>query len=275
MGAKPLLNVASLSITDTQSGRRLVSDVQLTLDVGRCTAIVGESGSGKTLVCKSLLGLLPPWLHAEGEIGFNGRSLLTQREAEWRNVRGREIGLIMQDAASAFDPLYTVGSQFEETLAQSGIKDHGQRLERMREMLGRVQLREPDTVLKKYPHQLSGGMLQRVMIALSLAREPSLLVADEPTTSLDSITQYDVIQRFIRLRTESRSAMIFVSHDLALVRELAQHVVVMKEGRVVEQGDTASLFESASHDYTRSLIETRRRLSQPLNRLLGRVSNAS
>lgn len=275
MGAKPLLNVASLSIADTQSGRRLVSDVQLTLSAGSCTAIVGESGSGKTLVCKSLLGLLSPWLRAEGSIDFNGHSLLTLREAEWRSVRGSDIGFIMQDAASAFDPLYTIGSQFDETLAQSGIKDGGERLGRMREMLARVQLREPDSVLKKYPYQLSGGMLQRVTIALSLAREPALIVADEPTTSLDSITQYDVIQQFIRLQTESLSAMVFVSHDLALVRELAQRVVVMKEGRVVEQGETALLFASPSHDYTRSLIETRRRLSQPLNRLLGRVANAS
>lgn len=275
MGTEPLLHVASLSVTESQSGRRLVNDVGLTLAAHGCTAIVGESGSGKTLLCKSLLGLLPPGLRAEGEVTFNGRSLLLLRESEWRDLRGSEIGLIVQDAASAFDPLYTVGNQFEETLSQRGIKNGGVRLALMREMLGKLQLRDPDAVLKKYPHQLSGGMLQRVMIALTLACEPRLIVADEPTTSLDGITQYDVIQQFIRLRTESGSAMIFVSHDLALVRELAQRVVVMKEGRVVEQGETARLFASPSHDYTRSLIETRRRLSRPLNRLLGRVADAS
>ncbi|MBP2850438.1 ABC transporter ATP-binding protein [Dickeya oryzae] len=264
-----LLDVNRLSVADKRTGNLLVQDVTLALHRGCCTAIVGESGSGKTLLCKSLLGLLPPWLHASGEAMFNGCDIQHLSPKAWLSLRGRQIALIMQDAPSAFDPLYTVGNHLDETLRQHTSLPRAQRRARAERMLDSVGLREVDSVLAAYPHQLSGGMLQRVMIAIALALQPALIIADEPTASLDSITQFDIVQQFIGLQTCTQSAMLFVSHDLALVRALAQFVVVMKDGRVIEQGETERVFTCPEQDYTRTLLDTRRRLSQAFHRIMG------
>ncbi|ATO32578.1 Oligopeptide transport ATP-binding protein OppD [Dickeya dianthicola] len=265
-----LLEINRLAVADTRNGRVLLSDMTLTLPERGCTAIVGESGGGKSLLCKSLLGLLPPWLRVSGETVFRGRDLQRLSSKEWLTVRGKQIALIMQDAASAFDPLYTVGNHLDETLTRHTALTRVQRRVRAQDLLGNVGLRDAAELLAKYPHQLSGGMLQRVMIAIALASQPALIIADEPTTSLDGITQYHIVQQFIRLQKNADSAMLFVSHDLALVRALAQYVVVMKDGRIVEQGETERVFAHPEQDYTRGLIDTRRRLSRAFNQLMGK-----
>ncbi|MEI7185966.1 ABC transporter ATP-binding protein [Dickeya dianthicola] len=265
-----LLEINRLAVSDTRNGRVLLSDMTLTLPERGCTAIVGESGGGKSLLCKSLLGLLPPWLRVSGETVFRGRDLQRLSSKEWLTVRGQQIALIMQDAASAFDPLYTVGNHLDETLTRHTALTRAQRRVRAQDLLGDVGLRDTAELLAKYPHQLSGGMLQRVMIAIALALQPAFIIADEPTASLDCITQYEIVQQFIHLQKNADSAMLFVSHDLALVRALAQYVVVMKDGRIVEQGETERVFAHPEQDYTRGLIDTRRRLSRAFNQLMGK-----
>ncbi|WP_226860700.1 ATP-binding cassette domain-containing protein [Dickeya dianthicola] len=195
-----LLEINRLAVSDTRNGRVLLSDMTLTLPERGCTAIVGESGGGKSLLCKSLLGLLPPWLRVSGETVFRGRDLQRLSSKEWLTVRGRQMALIMQDTASAFDPLYTVGNHLDETLKRHTALTHAQRRARAQELLGNVGLRDAAELLAKYPHQLSGGMLQRVMIAIALALQPALIIADEPTASLDCITQYEIVQQFIHLQ---------------------------------------------------------------------------
>ncbi|WP_033577609.1 ABC transporter ATP-binding protein [Dickeya chrysanthemi] len=264
-----LLDINRLAITDKRTGCRLLEGVTLKLHAGCCTAIVGESGSGKTLLCKSLLGLLPPWLQVSGEMMFNGNDLRCLSSQAWRAIRGRRMALIMQDAPGAFDPLYTIGNHFDESLRRHGALTRAQRRACALAQLARVGLRDATAVLAAYPHQLSGGMLQRVMIAIALVSQPALIIADEPTASLDSMTQYDIVQQFIELQKQHDSAMVFVSHDLALVGALAQQVVVMKDGRVVEQGGTERVFTHPEQDYTRHLIDTRRRLSAAFHRIMG------
>ncbi|WP_448623119.1 ABC transporter ATP-binding protein [Dickeya fangzhongdai] len=263
-----LLEINRLSVADTRKGRILLNDITLTLHERCCTAVVGESGGGKSLLCRSVLGLLPPWLRVSGETVFRGCDLQQLSSNAWLTIRGKQIALIMQDAVSAFDPLYTVGNHLDETLKRHTPLTRAQRRARAKEMLENVGLRDAAELLAKYPHQLSGGMLQRVMIAIALASQPALIIADEPTTSLDGITQYHIVQQFIRLQKSSHSAMLFASHDLALVRALAQYVVVMKDGRIVEQGETERIFAHPEQDYTRGLIDTRRRLSLAFNQVM-------
>ncbi|UAY97685.1 ATP-binding cassette domain-containing protein [Dickeya dadantii] len=265
-----LLDINRLAVSDARTGCVLLNDINLMLHERCCTAIVGESGSGKSLLCKSLLGLLSPWLRVSGETVFRGRDLQRLSSTAWLTIRGKQMALIMQDAVSAFDPLYTVGNHLDETLKRHTPLTGAQRRDRANTLLENVGLRDVAELLAKYPHQLSGGMLQRVMIAIALASEPALIIADEPTTSLDCITQYQIVQQFIQLQKSGDSAMLFVSHDLALVRALAQYVVVMKDGRIVEQGETERVFAHPEQDYTRGLIETRRRLSLAFNQIMGK-----
>ncbi|PHI32713.1 ABC transporter ATP-binding protein [Budvicia aquatica] len=263
-----LLQVKGLSVYDSRYQRTLVNDIHFSLKRHDCIAIVGESGSGKSLLCKSIIGLQSRWLNISGEVQFQRVNLLTLSANQWTAIRGKQIGFVMQDAMSAFDPLYSIGNQITETLSHHFTLSPNELMDRARTLLSNMQLHNIDELWKKYPHQLSGGMLQRVMIALTLASEPVLIVADEPTTSLDCITQYEIIRQFAQWRIEKSTSMIFVTHDLALVRELAQYVVVMKDGHIVEQGITDKIFDAPAHNYTRHLIDTRRRLSQKFNRLI-------
>ncbi|SLM62551.1 MULTISPECIES: ATP-binding cassette domain-containing protein [Dickeya] len=264
---QPLLSVNNLSVIDRHSGAVKVSGVQWRLGAHDSLGIVGQSGSGKTLLCRSLLGLLPPNLCARGDIQFNARTLHPSSPEQWRDLRGRQIAFIMQEAMSAFDPLCTLGQQLDETLRWQTTLSRAVRHQRAIAMLTQWRLDNPPALLRSYPHQLSGGMLQRVMMALAFASAPALMIADEPTASLDSVTQYEIVQQLRQQLQASRSALLVVSHDLALVQALARRVIVMKEGRIVEQGETTRVFSSPQHEYTRYLVAMRRRLSQPFLRL--------
>lgn len=272
---QPLLSVNTLSVIDRHSGAVKVDARQWQLCAHDSLGIVGESGSGKTLLCRSLSGLLPPNLCAHGDVQFNGRTLLPSAQASWRALRGRQIAFIMQDAMGAFDPLCTLAQQWDETLRWQTTLSRAARHQRAIAMLTQWQIDNPAALLRRYPHQLSGGMLQRVMMALAFAAAPALLIADEPTASLDSVTQYEIVQQFRQQLQASRSALLLVSHDLALVQALARRVIVMKEGHIVEQGDTARVFSSPQHEYTRYLVAMRRRLSQPFLRLRNGVTHVA
>ncbi|CNL99624.1 ABC transporter ATP-binding protein [Yersinia frederiksenii] len=269
-----LLTVNHLCVTEPHTGNRLISDVSFNLAENECLAIVGESGCGKSMICHAILGLVTPSLNVQGDICFRGQSRQDMKAAQWSQLRGCQLGMVMQDAMSAFDPLYTIGSQIAETLLAHGRYSPAQLQVKTHAMLEQVQLRHPAEICKKYPHQLSGGMLQRVMIALTLALKPDVIIADEPTTALDCITQYEVIELFIRLRQQTASSMIFVSHDLAVVRRIAQRILVMKEGQVVESGLTEQIFCHPQHPYTQYLVETRTALSRRFNQIMDRSNHA-
>ena len=264
-GNRPLLRLEHVSIRDGASGKLLVHDVGLCLHQGQCLGIVGESGSGKTLLCRAVMGLLPPALTAEGHAFFEETDMLHAAESRARRVRGVGIGAVLQQAATAFDPLYTIGAQLQETLREKRLLTPKQARAEAVASLEAVNL--PASVLQCYPHQLSGGMLQRCMIALSLALKSRLVIADEPTTALDAPNQYAVLQRLAQMRQRDGVTLILVSHDLGVVQMLADRVLVLRRGICVEQGSAAEVFNNPRHEYTRRLVRTRLTLTRAFERL--------
>lgn len=257
-----LLEVSNLTITDKRKNAVIVQDVSFTLEHNECIGIVGESGSGKSMTCRALLGLTPTWLKVTGRVHFDGEDLLQMKKKSLRKIRGKRICTIFQDAMSAFDPLSTIGSQMIETLCEK-LKVSKKEAEVISiAELEKMCIPDPGQVLKKYPHQLSGGMLQRCMIAIAMAVKPDLIIADEPTTALDSITQNEVVKEFERLQRELDTAVIFVSHDLGVIQKLAETVLVMKEGMQVEYGRAEEVLKSPQHEYTQFLLNTRAQLTK-------------
>lgn len=265
----PMVLMENVSIVHSDSGSALVSDVSFTLEHGRCLGIVGESGSGKTLLCRALMGLLPPSLHAEGTIRFERTDMLRASHEEIRSLLGTGMAVILQQPMTAFDPLYTIGDQFIEILYE---KLHiSKKAATSFALDGMRQVHLPDSVMSSYPHQLSGGMLQRCMIALTLCLRTRLIIADEPTTALDASSQYDVLERFRRVRDEHGIAFILVSHDLGAVQMLADSLLVMCRGRCVEAGEARAVFDAPKHPYTQYLVSTRLALTRGFKRALGEV----
>ncbi|CAM4492292.1 nickel transport system ATP-binding protein [Paenibacillus endophyticus] len=269
MNGMHVLEVEHLNIWEERSGRVLVHDSSFRLAQGECLAIVGESGSGKSLTCKSLMRLNRTGVRQSGFVALNGEDLSKLSDKEMRKFRGRRFCMIMQNGMSAFDPSRPIGAHLLETL---GVHFNWSRAEmetRLTATMSSVGLKEPAVVMRSYPHELSGGMLQRVMISLAIVLEPDVIIADEPTTALDAVTAYEVVEQFMRLRERLGSAMIFVSHDLGAVRRIADNVLVMKDGGVVEHGTTKNIFAGASHPYTRYLVSSKQAMSRHFEQLMG------
>ncbi|WP_458119865.1 nickel import ATP-binding protein NikD [Paenibacillus sp. Z6-24] len=236
----------------------LLEPVNLTLAPGRVLGIVGESGSGKSLTCSAILQMLDPRrMDVSGTVRLQGRELNAMSAGEMQRIRGREIGCIMQNPMNAFTPVYTIGAQFVETLRTHTDLSRRQAKEQAVAALTRMNLPEPASLMRKYPFQLSGGMLQRVMIAISMCLRPALLIADEPTTALDVVNQLRVLRELDRLRTECGTSILLISHDLGVISQLADEVAVMQKGRIVEQADVYELFDQPVHEYTRLLLQAR------------------
>lgn len=257
-----LLTVKNLTVQDLRTGNILVQDIGFTLETDTCLGIVGESGSGKTLACTSMLGLASPWLSTSGEVWFDGANLLNAPANTLRKIRGARICMILQNPMTAFDPVYNLGLQMVEALCQKTSLGKANARAKVLEALAKMKIREPEATLKKYPHQLSGGMVQRCMIALTLALEPDLIIADEPTTALDAINKQEVIKSFLHLRRITGAAVIFISHDLGVIRRLARQVLVMRKGQQAEYGPARRIFEAPCHPYTQYLIQTQKALTQ-------------
>ncbi|MGY4316290.1 ABC transporter ATP-binding protein [Bradyrhizobium sp. JR3.5] len=251
---QPLLDVSDLSVA---FGRSLAVDrVSFSIKRGECTALVGESGSGKSVSALSVLRLLPypAASHPSGAIRFKGRDLLGSSEREMRGIRGNDISIIFQEPMTSLNPLHTIESQIGEILSlHSGISGTAARA-RTLELLGQVGIPEPETRLKSYPHQLSGGQRQRVMIAMALANEPDLLIADEPTTALDVTVQAQILALLAEIRARLGMSMLFITHDLGIVRRIADTVCVMNNGKIVEQGPVEQVFTAPKHAYTKALL---------------------
>lgn len=252
------LQLQALSIsrsTAGQGGKALVDDVSLSVASGEIVGLVGESGSGKTLTSLSLLGLLPDGLHVSGGAARLGPDLLTNRSSsEWRTIRGRRIAMVSQEPMTALNPLFTVGSHLDDTLRALTDLGKAQRKERAAQLLAAVRLPDPQLIFRRYPHELSGGMIQRVVIAIALAGDPELLIADEPTTALDVTVQAEILDLLRRLRDERGLSIILVTHDLGVVADLCDRAVVLREGRVIETATVEQLFANPQAEYTRQLI---------------------
>ena len=253
-----LLEVKDLSVAFRQEGRETlaVDHVSFGIAKGETLALVGESGSGKSVSALSILKLLPypAASHPSGEVWFKGRNLIDQDETDLREVRGNDITMIFQEPMTSLNPLHTVEQQIGEILElHQGLK-LGAARPRIVELLGTVGIRDPETRLQDYPHQLSGGQRQRVMIAMALANNPDLLIADEPTTALDVTVQAQILKLLKELQQETGMALLLITHDLGIVRRMADRVAVMQRGKIVEQGATETVFTAPQHAYTRMLL---------------------
>jgi len=254
----PLVDVRNLSVAfgDGADATRVVKDVSFHIDKGEIVALVGESGSGKTVSAMSILQLLPASAsYPTGEILFEGKDILKANEAQLRAIRGKRISIIFQEPMTTLNPLHTIEVQVGEIIKlHQKLSDNDTRA-RVIELLTKVGIRDPEKRLSAYPHQLSGGQRQRVMIAIALANQPDLLIADEPTTALDVTIQAQILELLKALQKEMGMAMLLITHDLGIVRRMAERVYVMKSGEIVETGNTEDVFTTPKHPYTRHLIE--------------------
>ena len=258
MSDEPVLSVRDLSVAFTQGGTTSTAVDHVSFDIGKgeTVALVGESGSGKSVSALSVLKLLPypAASHPSGQILFQGKDLLAGGEEELRKVRGNKITMIFQEPMTSLNPLHTIEQQVGEVLKiHQGLGDRQARA-RTLELLSEVGIRDPQKRLGAYPHQLSGGQRQRVMIAMSLANEPDLLIADEPTTALDVTVQAQILELLQGLKEKNGMSVLFITHDLGVVRKIADRVCVMTRGKIVETGATADVFANPQHEYTRHLI---------------------
>ena len=255
------LDVRNLKVSfSTPQGNFLaVNGINFQLHSGETLALVGESGCGKTVSALSILRLLPepPAKITSGEIIFAGRDLLSLNAKQMRKIRGKKIAMIFQDPMTSLNPVLTVGEQLIETLLRHKSLNKKEVLKISAQLLGKVELPSPEDKLKQYPHQLSGGMRQRVMIAMALACEPKILIADEPTTALDVLIQAQILELLENLKKETGMSMLLITHDLGVVTEIAERVMVMYAGEGVETGATKDLLDSPHHPYTKGLISSR------------------
>jgi len=257
MTASPLLDVRDLSIAFSQGGRETlaVDKVSFSLERGRTLALVGESGSGKSITALSIVRLLPPAaVHPCGSIDFAGEDILKLSDARLRAIRGAKITMVFQEPMTSLNPLQTIEQQIGEILELHGARGAEKIRARVVELLGEVGIPNPSERLAAYPHQLSGGQRQRVMIAMALANRPDLLIADEPTTALDVTVQAQILALLERVQKTYGMAMLFITHDLGLVRRFADDVCVMQHGRIVEKGDVEKVFSTPEHPYTKALL---------------------
>jgi oligopeptide/dipeptide ABC transporter ATP-binding protein len=250
------LAISNLHVTLDRQGQAVpvIDDLSLDVQEGEIVGMVGESGSGKTMTALAVLQLLPRRARATGSIVLAGQELLDLPESELRQVRGARVGMVFQEPVAALNPVFTVGAQLLAAIRAHQDLSRTDARARAIELLGNVGLPEPELRLRQYPHQLSGGMCQRVMIAMALASGARLLIADEPTTSLDVTIQDEIVRLIRRLAVESGIAVLFISHDLGLVSRLCHRVAVVYAGQVVEAGPTRTLLESPLHPYTRALL---------------------
>jgi len=270
--AGPLLQVKDLATHFvTARGTRVVravNEVSFSLDAGQTLGIVGESGSGKTTLALSLVRLLPPAARIEsGEILFEGEDLLKKSDSAMRRIRGRRIAMILQDPMASLNPLFTIGDQVAEPIRVHEGVERASAWTKARDLLKAVRISAPETRVKEYPHQMSGGMRQRIVGAIAISCEPALLIADEPTTSLDVTIQAQYLNLLRELQRTHHLAMIFITHNLGIVAKMCDRVAVMYAGRIVESGPVRRIFNAPAHPYTEALLSSIPRLSDPTQRL--------
>ncbi|MDA1082080.1 MAG: ABC transporter ATP-binding protein [Gemmatimonadetes bacterium] len=263
----PLLSVENLTVTYARNDaeRMAVDSISFAIEPGEIVALVGESGSGKTATGLAIMGILS----ANARVGpgsairFEGRDLLATPERELRDIRGRRISMVFQEPAAALNPVMCVGDQVAEVALVHGERDKRAARTKAIEMLGRVGLPDADERYRAYPHELSGGMRQRVMLAIALLLRPALVIADEPTSALDVTVQAQVLALLLDLQREAQTAVLLITHDLGVVAETCARALVMREGRIVESASVDDLFHAPAHEYTRELLAAMPRIVRP------------
>ncbi len=255
----PIFELKDLSVMlhSRRGDKPLVQHVSFCVHAGECLGILGESGSGKTLCMKAAMGLLDHSFHVSGSARFNEEELIGKSAESLRRLRGGKVGIILQNPMTCFDPLYRVGSQIAETFAAHNAWSAEEIRKRSLAMLETMRRHNGKDVLQKYPHQLSGGMLQRIMIGIAMTMAPDLLIADEPTTAIDAITQYEILEEILRIKRKKKTAMVFITHDLSAVSRVADRIVVLNHGKIVDEGDFSHILHHAKDPYTRLLVEKR------------------
>ncbi|MCR9135208.1 MAG: ABC transporter ATP-binding protein [Alphaproteobacteria bacterium] len=254
----PVIEVSDLSVKLPEGADRTfaVEGANFSIREGETLCLVGESGSGKSVLAQTIMGMLPPQLNlSEGDIRFCGDPLPPQRSSAFETLRSRRLAMIFQDAAASLDPIQRVGHQLEEILQVHGITDRRERNRRVMDLLDAVQLPDPERIYRSYPHQISGGQAQRIVIAGALALGPELLIADEPTTALDVTTQAEILHLVAQLAKTRNAAVMFITHDIGVVAEIADTVAVMCEGKIVETGSRDAVLTQPQHPYTRRLLD--------------------
>ncbi|OCX61523.1 peptide ABC transporter ATP-binding protein [Lysinibacillus sp. AR18-8] len=258
-----MLEIRDLSITlQTARGpKKVVQHVDFQIPTGTTLGIVGESGSGKTMLCYAILQLFRESRNYEGDILLEGRSLMEMDEQQLRGLRGNDVACILQNPMAMFNPIITIGDHMIETVQAHRSLSKKQALHIATEQLAFFQLTD-SRLLKKYPHELSGGMLQRVMIAMAMSLRPKLLLADEPTTALDTMTQFKVLEELSHCQQQYQTTMLIVSHDLGVIARMADQIVVMRRGKIMEYGPAERLLQNPVHSYTKALVAAKRKDDQ-------------
>ncbi|MGF6907411.1 ABC transporter ATP-binding protein [Fusobacterium sp. PH5-44] len=266
-----LLNVKNLSVSikEKYNEKILIDDLSFTLRMGQCIGILGESGSGKSLTCKAIMGLLDENFIVNGNIIYKNKELLTEGKDKIRAMRGKEITMVMQSPMTSFDPLYTIGYQIKETLIEHTNLSRLELRIKALEILESVHLKNTEEILSKYPHQLSGGMLQRIMIGLALALETNILIADEPTTAIDSITQYEIVKEFKRIKEKNIVGMLFISHDLGVISQIADYIIVLNNGKIVSCGPKEEIMKNNDDVHTQLLINKKKIVIDKYKKIIG------
>ncbi|WP_414704966.1 dipeptide ABC transporter ATP-binding protein [Pseudomonas sp.] len=261
MMSTPLVRIQQFGVHYPGSPQAAVQGLDLEIAAGEIVCLVGESGSGKSTTAAALAGLLPPGARQHGQLWLQGQALERFDESDWRERRGRLVGFVPQDPGTSLDPVKTIGAQVIEAMTVHGMDRHEARARGLA-LLHQVGLKQPEALLGRYPHQLSGGMCQRVLIAIALANDPPLLIADEPTSALDVSVQRQILDRLQQLVRERGSSLLLITHDLAVALDRADRILVMRHGRLLESGTPAQLWHAPNHPYTRQLLQ-----ASPLKRL--------
>jgi peptide/nickel transport system ATP-binding protein len=260
----PVLAIAGLSVLSVRDGAPIVRNVSLTVERGETRGLLGESGAGKSTIGKAILGILPRTLRVTaGEIRFEDQDLLRMPKGPVRRLIGERFALIPQDPMTALNPGRRIAGQLTDGLRLTRGLDAASARQTAMRLLAEVHIRDPERVMRSFPHELSGGMRQRVLIAAAFALEPTLIIADEPTTALDVTVQKQILRLIRSLQSSHGTAVIFVTHDLGVVAQICDHVTLLYDGRVIEEGRTADLLEAPKHAYTRALLEACPRYDRP------------
>lgn len=270
MEYNPLLEIKNLSLALKKTKQVLLKDLNLTIFPNEIIGIVGESGSGKSITALSIMGLLNSNIFeaTTGEILFNGENLLNYINKDWQKIRGNEISMVFQEPMSSLNPSMKCGAQIAEMFKTHTSLNSTEIKEEVMKLLHQVMLPDPEKIYNSYPHQISGGQKQRVMIAIAIACKPKLLIADEPTTALDVTVQKEIVELLKNIQHENKMSILFISHDLTLISEIAKKVLVMYKGEVVEQGLAEEIFKNPKNSYTKGLIAARPNVKERYNRLL-------
>lgn len=271
MNDKEILRVKNLVVDVKEKGGKkseIIKNISFELNKGECLGILGESGSGKSMSMKAILGLLGSHFLVKGSAYYKDKDLMSETPEKLRSFRGNDIAMILQNPMTCFDPLFRIEKQMKETWLSHFKLSKRELHEKAISVLRTMQISGEADVLRKYPHQLSGGMLQRITIGLALSMEPEILIADEPTSSIDAITQFEIMKEFQKIKEKCGMSMIFITHDLSIISQIADRILVMNQGKIVDQGEFKDIKANAQDAYTRRLVRSKMVVMKQYNQIL-------